>query len=226
MKHGAGIPRFTLAERLAHWLYALFFLAALVSGLLMWVPATREWLGAARQELALRHGFIGFAMIVVPLLLMALVDHGRLLNDVRQVDRWTAEDRRWFRAALRGDGLRKREMPAQGRFNAGMKANAVLVAAMAAGLAVTGGILLGRAGLPAWLVSRALTLHGFLAVAAAVLFLGHLAHVLFTKHGRGYLTAMIRGTLQEEIARERHRRWWEITAAQDCTAEGTDDETP
>ncbi len=105
MKRRDGIPRFVLAERLAHWLYALFFLVALVSGLLMWIPATREWLGAARQAVALRHGLTGFAMIVVPLLLMVLADRRRLLSDIRQVDRWSEKDRRWFWAALRGDGF-------------------------------------------------------------------------------------------------------------------------
>lgn len=226
MRRPNGIKRFILAERLAHWLYALLFLIALVSGLLMWIPATRDWLGAARHDVALRHGATGFAMIVVPLLLLAVLDRRRLLSDVRQIDRWSRDDRRWFWAALRGDSLRRREMPAQGKFNAGMKANSVLVASMAVGFAVTGGILLGKSGLPAWLVSRALWLHGFLAMAAIALFLGHLAHVLVTRHGRGYLNGMIRGTLPEEIARERHRLWWESTQAEDAATQETEDENP
>jgi len=226
MKRRDGIPRFVLAERVAHWLYALFFLVALVTGFLMWIPATRQWLGAARQDVALRHALIGFAMVVVPLLLMALADRDRLLHDMRQIDRWNRDDRRWFWAALRGDTIRKREMPPQGRFNAGMKVNAILVAAMAVGFAVTGGLLLARAELPAWLVSRALALHGFLAIAATALFLGHLAHVFVTRHGRGYLQAMIRGRLPEGIARERHRTWWESVTGQDTQAQRTEDEAP
>jgi formate dehydrogenase subunit gamma len=224
MRRRNGIPRFLLVERIAHWLYALLFLVALVSGLLMWIPGTREWLGAARHGVELRHGATGFAMIVIPLLLMAVANRGRLLSDIRQIDRWSPDDRRWFWAALRGDGLRKRQMPPQGKFNAGMKANAILVAAMAVGLAITGGLLLGRAGVPAWLVSRALALHSFLAVAAAALFLGHLTHVFLTRHGRGYLSAMIRGRLPEEIARERHEVWWESVSAQVDTARRIDDE--
>ncbi len=204
-----SVPRFVVAERVAHWLYALLFVIALVSGFLMWIPSTRAWLGVARHGVAYRHGLTGFAMIVVPLLILLVVNRRRLLEDVRQVDLWSANDRRWFRAALRGDTLRGREMPPQGKFNAGQKANAVLVASMAIGFAVTGGFLLGKASLPAWLVSRALWLHSFLAVAAVALFAGHLAHVLFTRHGRKYLGAMVRGTLPAEIARERHRTWWE-----------------
>jgi formate dehydrogenase subunit gamma len=132
-----------------------------------------------------------------------------LASDIREVDMWDAEDRRWFWAAIKGRTLRGGEMPPQGKLNAGQKASAVLVAAMALGFAITGTILLAKTGLPAWLVSRALWLHGFLAIAAAALLVGHLAHVFLTRHGRGYLSSMIRGGLPEHIARERHRTWWE-----------------
>jgi len=202
------IPRFVLTERLAHWLYALFFIVAFISGLLMWVPGTRAWMAGARQTVAQYHGVVGFAMIVIPLLLFAILDRRRLVSNVREIDLWDEDDRRWFWAAARGRTLRGREMPPQGRFNAGQKANSVLVAVMALGFAITGTMLLSRAGLPAWLVSRALWLHGFLAIAGVFLLAGHLAHVFLTKHGRDYLEAMIRGTLGEDTARDRHVKWW------------------
>lgn len=209
---GGLIRRFVLAERLAHWFYALFFLVAFVSGVLMWLPATRESMGGARFTVSRYHAAIGLAMVFVPLLLMLVFDRRRLRDGAREVDLWSSDDRRWFALALRGYTLRGREMPAQGRLNAGQKANAILVAAMAVGFAATGGILMHKAGLPAWLVSRALWLHGFLAIASFALFLGHLAHVVLTKHGRTYLGAMVNGSIPEDLARERHRRWWEQMA--------------
>ena len=167
---GAGCGASSLAERVSHWLYALFFLVAFVSGLLMWIPATREWMAGARHTVTLYHGYVGAAMIILPLLLLLLIDRRRLARDLREVDKWNGDDRRWFRLALRGYTLRGREMPPQGRFNAGQKINVVLVAAMAVGFAATGGILMHRQDMPAWLVSRALWLHDFLAVAAVALF--------------------------------------------------------
>jgi cytochrome b subunit of formate dehydrogenase len=175
----------------------------------MWIPATRGWMGGARWTLSKYHAGVGFAMVVVPLLVMLVLDRRRLARGVREVDSWTANDRRWFWAALRGHTLRGRPMPAQGRLNAGQKASTILVAVMAVGFAATGGVLLGRADLPAWLVSRAFWLHDFLVVAGIALLAGHLAHVFLTKHGRRYLGAMVRGALPEEVARERHRTWWE-----------------
>jgi formate dehydrogenase subunit gamma len=198
-----------LAERLSHWLYALFFLVAFISGLLMWLPPTREWMAGSRESVSLYHAAVGFVMVVVPLLLFLILDRRRLYRDVREVDRWSWNDRRWFWLALRGNTLRGREMPPQGRFNAGQKFNVVLVAAMALGFMVTGGILMHREDFPAWLVSRALWLHGILAIVAIAVFLGHLAHVFLTRHGRVYLRGMIGGTVPEELARERHTRWWE-----------------
>ena len=35
-----------------------------------------------------------------------------------------------------------------------------------------------------------------------------------TKHGRTYLAGMVRGWVPEELARERHFRWWEEETGQ------------
>ena len=203
------LRRFVVAERLSHWLYALFFLGALVSGLLMWAPSTREWMAGARHTVTLYHGYAGAAMIILPLLLLFLLDRRRLFHDLREVDKWNGQDRRWFWLALRGYTIRGREMPPQGRFNAGQKVNVVLVAVMAVGFAATGGILMHKQDMPVWLVSRALWLHDFLVIVAVAIFIGHLAHVLLTTHGRTYLAGMIRGWIPEDLAREKHHRWWE-----------------
>lgn len=218
------MQRFVTAERLSHWVCALFFLAALVTGLLMWIPATRVWLAGTRYTLSQYHGYIGAAMVVLPLLLFLLIDRRRLARDIREIDQWDGHDRKWFGLALRGYTLRGRQMPPQGRFNAGQKLNVVLVAVMAIGFAVTGGILMHRQDLQPWLVSRALWTHAFLAVCAIALFAGHLVHVFVTRHGRTYLAGMIRGWIPGQLAFERHRRWWEAEAGDqaDATGQGSD----
>jgi hypothetical protein len=90
---------------------------------------------------------------------------------------------------------------------------------MALGFVVTGSLLLAKPGLPAWLVSRALWLHGFLAIAAVAVLVGHLGHVFLTRHGRGYLSSMVKGALPEHIARDRHRTWWEEQQVDDGLSE-------
>jgi formate dehydrogenase subunit gamma len=200
--------RWRRIERGAHWLYALLFIICLVSGLLMWIPDTRVWMGGARLVVSQRHAAAGLAMVVVPLLMLAIFDRRRLRSGLRQMDRWSAADRRWFWAALRGRSLGGGAMPPQGRFNAGQKASTILVGAMAVGFVITGAFLLAKASLPAWLVSRALWSHEFLAITGMALLAGHLAMALLTGHGRASLKAMFTGTLSEEVARERHALWW------------------
>jgi len=201
--------RFALTERLAHWVYALFFLGALLTGLLMWIPATRVWMAGDRQEFAQHHAAAGIVMVLLPLVLFLAFDRRSLAAGLSEVDRWSVHDRRWFWAALRGDILRGREMPPQGRFNAGQKLYSVVVAAMSLGFLLTGSLLLSKSRLPAWLVSRALWLHAALAVSGAALLVGHLANVFLTKHGRASLLAMLRGTYPVDMARRHHLLWWE-----------------
>jgi formate dehydrogenase subunit gamma len=175
----------------------------------MWIPATRVWMAGDRQEFAQHHAAAGIAMFVLPLLLFLIFDRRSLRAGLREVDTWSSYDRRWFWAALRGDLFRGREMPPQGRLNAGQKVYSVVVAAMSLGFILTGALLLSKARLPAWLVSRALWLHAALAVAGGFLLLGHLANVFVTRHGRASLLAMFRGTYPGELARRYHRLWWE-----------------
>lgn len=169
-------------------------------------------MGANRLQFSHLHGGIGILMILVPLVILIALDRRRFAEDLKEVDVWDEDDRRWFWAALRLRTLRGKQMPPQGRLNAGQKVNSLLVSLIAIGLLVTGSILLVRAQAPAWLVSRALSLHIILAVGALALFVGHIAHVFLTRHGHDSLSAMLRGTMSDETARERHEKWWREVA--------------
>jgi formate dehydrogenase subunit gamma len=200
--------RFLPVERLAHWAHATFFILAFASGLLTWIPSTRIWMAGSRQTVTHLHEGIGVFMIAVPLFLFLVINRRRLASDLHELDLWDADDRVWFSRAVRGYTLLRREMPPQGRFNAGQKANSIIVAATALGFAVTGSLLFAKPHVPAWLVSRALLLHQVLAAAAIALFAGHLLHAFSTGHGRDSLRAMAGGTMSAMVARERHEKWW------------------
>ena len=203
-----GPVRFVLAERLAHWVYAFCFLVAGISGALMWIPSTRHWMAGARYAVSQYHGYVGLAMVLVPLLIFLVLDRRRLAEDRRALDEWGAHDTRWLWAALSGGMFRGKKMPPQGRFNAGQKVNSYLVAGVAVGFVVTGTLLLVRMHLPLWLTPGLLFAHQVLAVGAGLLFLGHLGMALFTRHGRAGLGAMTRGPLPAEVAREGHALWY------------------
>jgi formate dehydrogenase subunit gamma len=203
-----GPLRFVLAERLAHWVYVVCFLSAGVTGALMWIPATANRMAEAYFTIARLHGYIGLAMVFVPLLIILALDRRRLAENRRTLSQWSAHDRRWLRAALAGGLLRGKKMPPQGRFNAGQKVNSYLVLALTLAFVVTGSLLIARGHLPVWLASGVLLGHKVLAIAGATLVVGHVCMAVLTPHGRGGLKAMIRGVLPAHVAREGHALWY------------------
>src|SRR3984893_12074502 len=119
--------RFNLTERLFHWAFAIPFILTMATGLGLYFPELAK-LAGNRELVRDLHRFAGLATVVLPLLVLALGDRRSVGRDVREVDLWSQDDRRWFRAWLwRKVGGRDR-LPAQGRFNAGQKFNAVLTA--------------------------------------------------------------------------------------------------
>lgn len=200
--------RFGFAERLSHWFYASCFLTALVSGLLMWAPSTAQWMGTARYAVSQYHGYVGLAMVIVPLLIFLAMDRKSLKKTRADIDRWDADDGRWLRAALTGGMFRKRTMPPQGRFNAGQKLNSHIAAGVTTGFVFTGVLLLLRHHMPYWLTAGVLFAHQVLAVAGVILLVGHVGMAVLTRHGRGGLKAMTKGTLPRDVAREAHPLWY------------------
>jgi formate dehydrogenase subunit gamma len=205
---GSGPLRFVLAERLGHWVYALCFLAAGVTGALMWIPSTAQWMAEAYFAVARFHGYVGLAMVLTPFLIFLILDRRRIAENRRALGGLDANDRRWLRAALAGGMFRAKRMPPQGRFNAGQKINSYLVAGLTLAFLVTGSLLIAREHLPEWLASGVLLSHKVLAVAGATLLVGHVGMALLTPHGRGGLKAMVKGILPAHIAREGHSLWY------------------
>ena len=200
--------RFVLAERLGHWSYAFFFLAAGVTGALMWIPSTAQSLAGAYFTVARYHGYLGLAVLIVPLSIFLVLDRRRIAENRRVLGEWSGNDWRWLRAALAGGMFQGKKMPPQGRFNAGQKINSHLVAGLTLAFVVTGSMLLAKGYLPLWLTSGVLVCHKALAVAGATLVVGHVSMALFTRHGRGGLKAMVKGILPAHIAREGHSLWY------------------
>jgi formate dehydrogenase subunit gamma len=206
---GANGPvRFVLAERLGHWSYALFFLAAGVTGALMWIPWTAQRMAEAYFTVARYHGYVGLAMVIIPISISFILDRRRVAQNRRELTQWSRHDRRWLLAALAGGMFRGKRMPPQGRFNAGQKINSYLVAGLTVGFLVTGSMLIARGHLPEGLGSGVLLVHKVIAVTGVVLLLGHMSMALLTKHGRGGLRAMVKGVLPAHIAREGHLLWY------------------
>ena len=190
------VRRFSITERVLHWVNATFFLALLATGATLYLPSLEVAVGrrALIQEI---HFWTGIGWICALVAIAVLGDTRGLARTAREVDRFDGDDLRW---------LTGRRAP-QGRFNAGQKINTVLTAAFTA-LFLASGLLL-------WFGERdtrlrfasTVILHDGLAFGALALLVGHLYLAVIHPTTRHALRGMTVGTVSEDWATRHHAKW-------------------
>ena len=193
------LVRFSLAERVVHWLVALSFLYAALTGLALWSPRL-FWLAAVfggGTTVRAWHPWGG--------VLFALFFALMFRNWQRQmhVDR---DDRRWLRHAHRYATHNPVGLPEAGRFNAGQKALFWVQAVSGIVLLLTGIVLWWPETMPRLLRELSVLLHPIVAVLSIV---GIIAHIYMgTAAVPGALRGMIRGWVTPSWAASHHPKWY------------------
>ena len=191
------VKRFTLTERVLHWVHAAAFFALLGSGLILYLPALSVAVGR-RPLIKEIHFYTGLGWAGALVLIVLLGNRRALLRTAREIDLFDRDDARF----LRGETARP-----QGRFNAGQKLNAIITAAFA--------VLFFVSGLLLWVGERntdirlggTLYLHDVLMYVSVVLVAGHLYLALINRGTRHSLRGMVLGSVREDWAREHHAKW-------------------
>ena len=93
------IHRFTRTERGAHWMQAISFLALLLTGFALQLPALEGLMGhrALLREIHLSSAFFFF---FGPALIALSGDRRSMAEDVRDVDTWDRDDARWLLTSI------------------------------------------------------------------------------------------------------------------------------
>ncbi len=191
------VQRFTLTERVLHWVHACAFFALLASGLILYLPILSVAIGR-RPLIKDIHFYTGISWIGALVIIALLGNRRALLATAREVDLFDSDDLRF----LKGDvGV------PQGRFNAGQKLNAIVSASFA--------LLFFVSGLLLWLGERntdirlegTLYLHDALMYISVVIVAGHLYLALINRGTRHSLRGMVLGTVREDWARSHHAKW-------------------
>src|SRR5215467_14327987 len=89
------VRRFTLTERLLHWIHASAFFVLLGSGLVLYLPSLSTAVGR-RPLIKDIHFYTGLAWIAALVLVALLGDRRGLLRTAREIDRFSADDFRWL----------------------------------------------------------------------------------------------------------------------------------
>ena len=191
------IERFTLTERLLHWVHASAFFVLLGSGLILYLPALSSAVGR-RPLIKDIHFLTGVSWAGAMLLIAVLGNRRAVLRTIREIDLFDRDDRRF---------LRGRTASPQGRFNAGQKVNAIVTAAFATLFFISGLLLwLGERN-TSFHLAGTLYLHDALMYLSVVIVIGHLYLALINRNTRHALRGITLGTVREDWARDHHVKW-------------------
>jgi formate dehydrogenase subunit gamma len=201
------IVRFTRVERIAHWVNASLFGVVMLTGSILYIGQLSILVGN-REVVRVIHVYCGLA-IPVAFLIAYTPRWGRALRrDFSRINRWTKDDKRWFRSMGRDKSVRL------GKFNAGQKLNAAFVVAAALVMVGTGSIMNWFHPFPVDVRTGATFVHDWFAF---FIWMSVIGHIWFAFADGESLRAMWRGTISARWARTHRPRWYEET-----TGEGED----
>jgi formate dehydrogenase subunit gamma len=194
------LRRYSDSERMNHWMLALFFFLAALSGLAFFHPSLffLSHLFGGGPWARILHPFLGLLMVLSFLGLFFRLWRDNLMTDA---------DREWRRHSgemLRGN---KAALPPAGKYNAGQKMVFWLMSLSLLVLLVTGFMFWRPWFAPYFTVPVmrvAVLLH---AIAAFVLVLTAIVHIYAAIWVKGTMRAMTRGTVSEAWARQNHALW-------------------
>lgn len=201
---GDFVVRFDPTERRVHWVSSSLVLVAVVTGLVLYVPALSVAVGR-RTLVKDVHVVAGLASLVPYVVATLGPWRSGLRRDVERFAWWHADDWAWFRR-----GHRRRSET--GKFNGGQKLNAALVGSAIVVMAATGSVMRWFDLFPLDWRTGATFVHDWVAFGLWLLIPAHIIKALIT---RGAVRSMRTGWQPIEEVRDRPR-WW-------AAVESTDD---
>jgi formate dehydrogenase subunit gamma len=197
------VRRYAPAQRLIHWIGAGSFLTLLFSGIALLYPPLSFLAAGGLSRLIHRIAVIPFVLLPIAYAILLPRQARELLTESFT---FTREDWQWLKrmpAYLLG---RTRDLPPQGRLNAGQKLHHAATFLMFVTISVSGFVLsFGKGQLGPNGLAMAAMVHDLSMLGLSVLLIGH---VYFT-FLYDALPAMRTGLVTEPYARMEHLKWLE-----------------
>ena len=193
--------RFTVSERVNHWLVALTFFLMALSGLVyfqpLYYPLSQLFGGGTWARIL--HPFFGVVMIFL---------FGGMFFRFRKLSIMTQSDKEWLRHVREIATGDERNLPEAGKLNGGQKLMFwSLVTCMV--LLILSGIVVWRAYFsflfPVVVVRLAAVVHAAAGVVMIALIMGHIYIAIWTRESIG---AMLYGRVRRAWAKQHHPAWY------------------
>ena len=194
------IVRYTLDERIHHWMASLSYVYCLITGLAFWSPYL-YWLAAlvgGGATARFWHPWSG-VLFTISIVWMFKLWRGDMAI--------TEADRAWAKAMKYYVENEDEKLPPVGRFNYGQKLFFWLMLGGAILLLLSGLGLWFVESIPAWLRHLSIAVH---VIAALATIAGFIIHVYMgTAMVPGGFDAIVTGEVTASWARHHHRLWYE-----------------
>ena len=194
------VRRFTRSEIAVHWTLAASVLAMIATGLAL---GANVWHAAAFPI------HVGSVFILVAGLVLAagVGDRVALGGLARQLSALDDDDRRWLEWAPAAALGRGAQPPPVGRFNAGQKLNAILIAVLLTASTASGLWWWARLHHILWNSNVDGALHNLAGVAIIVLVCGHVFMAVVNPSTRHALRGITTGSVDRDWAEHHHPGW-------------------
>jgi formate dehydrogenase subunit gamma len=199
MRGERRVPRFDVYERTVHWLAALSFLYAALTGLALWSHKLYwlAWVFGGGVTVRGLHPWGGAIFTVVL---------GLMFRRWAAQMRLDAEDREWLKRSPQYVRNQEEGMPESGRFNAGQKMLFWTQSAVTLLLFASGSVLWWPELMPRALRLAAVLIHPLAAIVALG---GIIIHIYMgTAAVPGSLRGMVRGWVSPGWAASHHAKWY------------------
>ena len=196
------LPRFDRVERVAHWVTATLMLTLLATGFSLYVGPLSTLVGRRNIVRAI-HVYSGLALPIPVLLAIAMRAGGELRADLGRLNRWTRDDRTWWRR-------KHRAAVRLGKFNPGQKLNATFIGAAMVVMLMTGSIMRWNEGFSDSWRQGATFVHDWFAIGLLFAIAGH---ILLAFRDPDALNGMVHGSVKSSWARRYRPRWYEEVSA-------------
>lgn len=164
-------PRFDRVERWFHWANAVLFLVLLATAAALYLDPLSRLVGR-RALMRDVHVYSGLLLPVLWVLALGPLRTAALRADVARLNRWTAQDWRWARS------LGRDPYAEPGKFNAGQKLNAAIIAGAVPVMVGTGAVMRWFTPFPLAWRTGATFVHDWLAVVVFAFTVGHIVKAL------------------------------------------------
>jgi formate dehydrogenase subunit gamma len=194
----AMLPRFDRIERAVHWMTATLLLVLLATGFSLYVGPLSTLVG--RRVLVRNIHVYSGLLLPIPVLVAIVMRAGAQLRaDLGRLNRWTRDDRAWWRR-------RRRATARLGKFNPGQKLNATFIGASIVVMLMTGSIMRWFEPFSDSWRQGATFVHDWFAIGLLFAIAGH---ILLAFRDPDALNGMVRGSVRAGWAAKYRPRWYE-----------------